>query len=73
MNVKELCDRYSLQSRKSLYFRLDAAGVKLLKDEDGKGYATEEMIEQLDYLDKHIKNGGILKNYTPVTSVTTHL
>ncbi len=73
MNVKELCDRYSLSSRKSLYSRLEAAGVKLPKDDDGKAYATEQIIQKLDDLDKHIKNGGTLKNYTPVTSVTTHL
>ena len=73
MNVKELCDRYSLQSRKSLYSRLDAVGLKLPKDDDGKAYATPEMIQLLDDLDKHLKNGGSLKNYTPVTSVTTHL
>ncbi|EAZ88013.1 hypothetical protein [Crocosphaera chwakensis] len=73
MNVKELCDRYKLQSRKSLYSRLEAAGLKLPKDDDGKAYATEQMIQQLDDLDQHLKNGGSLKNYTPVTSVTTHL
>ncbi len=73
MNVKELCDRYSLQSRKSLYSRLEAVGLKLPKDDDGKAYATEQMIQQLDDLDQHLKNGGSLKHYTPVTSVTTHL
>ncbi len=73
MNVKELCDRYKLQSRKSLYSRLEAVGLKLPKDDDGKAYATEPMIQELDDLDLHIKNGGSLKNYTPVTSVTTHL
>ncbi len=73
MNIKELCDRYKLQSRKSLYSRLEAVGLKFPKDDDGKAYATEPMIQQLDDLDLHIKNGGSLKNYTPVTSVTTHL
>ncbi len=72
MNVKELLDRYSLSSRKSLYSRLEAAQIKLPKDDDGKAYATEQMISLLDDLDKHIKNGGTLKNYTPVTPVTTH-
>jgi hypothetical protein len=73
MNIKELCDRYSLSSRKSLYSRLEAAGLKLPKDDNGKAYATEEMIQELDDLDQHLKNGGSLKNYTPVTSVATHL
>ncbi|ACK68471.1 hypothetical protein PCC8801_4564 (plasmid) [Rippkaea orientalis PCC 8801] len=73
MNVKELCDRYSLQSRKSLYSRLEAVGLKLPKDDDGRAYATEQILEQLDDLDLHLKNGGSLKNYTPVTSVTTQL
>jgi hypothetical protein len=72
MYVKELLERYSLSSRKSLYSRLEAADIKLPKDDDGKGYATEEMIQELDDLDKHLKNGGTLKNYTPVTSVATH-
>ncbi|MEL4895087.1 hypothetical protein P9B04_06450, partial [Crocosphaera sp. Alani8] len=52
---------------------MEAVGLKLPKDDDGKAYATEPMIQQLDDLDLHIKNGGSLKNYTPVTSVTTHL
>ncbi len=73
MNIKELCGRYSLSSRKSLYSRLEAAGIKLPKDDDGKAYATEQMISLLDDLDKHIKNGGTLKNYTPVIHTTTHL
>jgi hypothetical protein len=73
MYVKELLDRYSLSSRKSLYSRLEAAGLKLPKDDNGKAYATEEMIKELDDLDQHLKNGGTLKNYTPVTSVATHL
>ncbi len=73
MNVLQLCDRYKLQSRKSLYSRLEAVGLKLPKDDDGKAYATEQMIQQLDDLDQHLKNGGSLKHYTPVTSVTTHL
>ncbi|MEL4898332.1 hypothetical protein [Crocosphaera sp. Alani8] len=73
MYVKELLDRYKLQSRKSLYSRISAVGLKLPKDDDGKAYATEPMIQQLDDLDQHLKNGGSLKNYTPVTLVTTHL
>ena len=73
MNVKELCDRYKLQSRKSLYSRLEAVGLKLPKDDDGKAYATEPMIQELDDLDQHLKNGGSLKHYTPVTLVTTHI
>ena len=72
MNVKELLERYSLSSRKSLYSRLEAAQIKLPKDDDGKAYATEQMIRQLDDLDRHIKNGGTLKSYTPVTPVTTY-
>ncbi len=55
MYVKELCDRYKLQSRKSLYSRLEAVGLKLPKDDDGKAYATEPMIQQLDDLDLHLK------------------
>ena len=72
MKVQELCDRYQLGSRKSLYSRLNSLNIKLDKDSNNKSYATEEQIEELDRLDEHLKSGGNLKNYVPVTQVTVH-
>ena len=47
MNVLELCDRYGIKSRKTLYSRLDGLGISLDKD-GNKVYATPEQIELLD-------------------------
>jgi hypothetical protein len=69
MLVKDLCDRYSLSSRKSLYSRLNALSLELGKDAQGRSYATPEQLEQLDQLHQHLKDGGILTNFTPVTPV----
>ena len=70
MNVQELCDRYNLSSRKTLYSRINALNLKLDKDSNNKSFATVEQIEELDRLNEHLKNGGNLKNYVPVTEVT---
>ncbi len=72
MNIQELCDRYGLGSRKSLYSRINALDLKLEKDSNNKSYATPSQIEKLDQLDKHLSKGGNLKNYVPVTEVTVH-
>lgn len=69
MNVQELLLRYGIKSRKSLYSRLDGLGISLAKDSN-KVYATPEQIELLDQQDKHIKNGGTIKNFIPTTKVT---
>jgi hypothetical protein len=70
MNVQELCDRYNLSSRKTLYSRIKALNIKLDKDSNNKSLATVEQIEELDRLNEHLKKGGNLKNYVPVTEVT---
>lgn len=64
MNVQELCDRYDIKSRKSLYSRLDGLGITLAKD-GNKSYATDEQVKLLDQQDEHLKNGGTLKNFVP--------
>ena len=65
MFVKELCDRYGIKSRKSLYTRLDglkAKGISADLPKDGnKSYATKEQIFFLDQLDEHLKDGGTIK------------
>ena len=68
LGVSELCDRYSIKSRKSLYSRLD--GLNITLDKDGnKSYATEEQIKLLDQQNEHIKEGGTLKSFTPTATV----
>jgi hypothetical protein len=72
MNIQELCDRYNIKSRKSLYSRLDGLGITLDKD-GNKAYATDEQIKLLDQQDEHLKNGGTIKNFVhfvPTTQVT---
>ena len=64
LGVNELCDRYNIKSRKSLYSRLDGLGITLDKD-GNKSFATEEQVKLLDQQNEHIKNGGTLKNFVP--------
>ncbi len=73
MNIKELCDRYGIKSRKSLYTRLNGLGIKLGK-KNNKSYATEEQIALLDEQNEHIKKGGSIDNFEPVklAEVTVH-
>ncbi len=73
MNIKELCDRYNLSSRKSLYRRLNGLGIQLAK-KNTKSYATEEQIALLDQQNEHIKQGGSIDNFEPVkiAEVTVH-
>ena len=73
LGVSELCDRYEIKSRKSLYSRLDGLGITLDKD-GNKSYATEEQVKLLDQQNEHLKNGGTLKNFVPtaIAQVTVH-
>ena len=73
LSVAELCDRYEIKSRKSLYSRLDGLGITLDKD-GNKSYATEKQVKLLDQQNEHLKNGGTLKNFVPTThaEVTVH-
>ena len=73
LGVNELCDRYEIKSRKSLYSRLDGLGIALAKD-GNKSFATQEQIKLLDQQSEHLKNGGTLKNFVPTThaEVTVH-
>ena len=69
LGVQELCDRYNIKSRKSLYSRLDGLGIILDKD-GNKSYARDEQVKLLDQQDEHIKNGGTIKNFVPAAEVT---
>ena len=66
LTVNELCDRYNIKSRKSLYSRLDGLGITLAKD-GNKSFATEEQVRLLDQQNEYIKNGGTIKNFVPTT------
>ena len=68
MYIAELEHRYGI-TRKPLYDRLKALGIKLEKD-GTRSYATEDQIELLDQQDKHLKNGGTYKNFVPEAKVT---
>jgi hypothetical protein len=67
MKVKELLDRYGLKTRQSIYNWCDALKVTLGKDSAGHGYATPEQIALFDQLAEHLKGGGKLDNFTPVS------
>ena len=67
MLLDELQNRYELKSRKGIYARIKALGLQLPKDNKRRSYATEQMVQQLDDLDAHLKNGGELKSYVPTT------
>ena len=69
LSVQELCSRYKIKSRKTLYSRINALEMTLAKDDRGRSYATSEQIELLDQLEEHLKDGGTLSNFTPVTHV----
>ncbi len=71
LTVEELCDRYNLASRKTLYSRLNGLGITLPKD-NGKAFATEEHIALLDGQNEHLKSGGTISNFIPTSKVTLH-
>ena len=74
LTVSQLCDRYNLNSRKSLYTRLKGVGIEELAKKDNKSTATEGQIKLLDQQHEHLKNGGTIKNFVPTTQaeVTLH-
>ena len=73
LSVNELCDRYKLKSRRTLYNRLEGLGIELLK-KNNKAYATDEQINLLDQVDKYIKDGGKIKNFVPtaIAEISPH-
>ncbi len=68
MKISELLERYNLKSRKSFYSRLNGLGITLEKDVRGHGYATPEQVELLDQLDEHLKAGGTIASFTPIST-----
>ena len=70
MNIQELCDRYSLKNRQSIYEWTRALDIKFPKDDSNKSYATPEMIELFDELSEHLKAGNSIKSFTPLVKTT---
>jgi hypothetical protein len=69
MDIKQLCDRYSLTSRQALYDRLKALGITLNRH-GRSSHATPEQIELLDQVHQHLAEGGSLKTFTPMAETT---
>jgi hypothetical protein len=69
MNIQELCERYGLKTRQSIYERINQLGITLAK-KGNKSYATPEQVELLDQLNEYMGAGGTLKTFVP-TIVTT--
>jgi hypothetical protein len=67
MDLKELLERYNLNSRQSLYARFKSLELSLEKGERGKIDASPEQVKLLDELDEHLKKGGSLKNFLKPT------
>lgn len=66
MDISQLCDRYKIASKKTLYRRLNAINLELNKKE-GKVNASKEQIELLDQLDEHIAKGNPAHTFVPVS------
>lgn len=66
MDINQLCDRYGLGSKKSLYRRLEGIGLQLNKD-NGKVNATEKQVELLDQLNHHISKGNSISSFVPLS------
>ncbi len=68
MLINELIERYKI-TRKPLYSRLKSLGLELSKNLDNRAFATPEQVKLLDQLHEHLKAGGKLKSFVPITDV----
>lgn len=68
MLIAELQERYDI-TKKPLYSRAKALGLEFSKNSENKSFASTEQVEVLDQLHEHLKAGGTLKNFLPVTDV----
>lgn len=66
MNINQLCDRYNIASKKTLYRRLEGIGLQLNKD-NGKVNATKKQVELLDQLNHHISKGNSISSFVPLS------
>jgi len=67
VKIKDLMEKYDLKTRQSIYNWSRALGFELAKDSTGQAYATIEQIFLFDQLSEHLKGGGKLDNFTPVS------
>ena len=70
MNIQELCDRYSLKNRQSIYEWTRALDIKFPKDDSNKSYATPDQIDLLDQLSEHLKAGNSIKSFSTLVKTT---
>jgi hypothetical protein len=63
LTPEEAQSRYQIKNG-AYYKRLEAAGIKHRKDENGV-FLDKEQVAILDELDEHIKNGGRLDDFAP--------
>ena len=68
MLINELQERYDI-TRKPLYSRIKSLELDLGKNADNKTFANEEQVKLLDQLHDHLKAGGKLKSFVPITDV----
>ena len=68
MLINELQERYGI-TRKPLYSRIKSLELDLGKNADNKTFANEEQVKLLDQLHDHLKAGGKLKSFVPITDV----
>ena len=68
MLINELTERYGI-TRKPLYSRINSLELELEKNADNKAFANDEQVKLLDQLHDHLKAGGKLKSFVPITDV----
>lgn len=68
MLINELQERYEI-TRKPLYSRIKSLELDLEKNADNKTFANDEQVKLLDQLHEHLKAGGKLKSFVPITDV----
>ena len=66
--IKDVLERYGLKTRQSFYTWTKALDITIGRDIDGKSIITPEQIKLLDELNQHLKNGGMIKTFTPILS-----
>lgn len=66
--IKDILDRYGLKTRQSFYSWAKTVGITVGKDNNNKSIVTADQIVLLDELNQHLKNGGLLKTFTPTSS-----
>ena len=69
-SIKDLMERYSRNSRDTIYRWCQQAQIQLSQDERGLSYATLEQVNLLDQVAEHVNDGRALKHFIPASSIT---